>query len=132
MHQAPLSQRAGEVEREDDAQRSQQPERVPVGDRVAQTLVGDVGGRAPHIGRHAADQPGQAHDRSAEGQAADQPAHVERTRADRAEQDQHEQIQPRSIELDQRPARRVRPQRRGERQGRVQAHRGDRNERGAR
>ena len=57
----PFSQSAGEVEREHDAQRGEQPKRVPVGDRVAQPLVGHVGRGVPNVGQHATDQARQAH-----------------------------------------------------------------------
>ena len=130
--EAPFAQRAGEVKREHDAEHGKQPERVPVGDRIAQPLVGDIRRGVPHVGRHATDQPGQAHDRRTDHQTSDQPAHVRRACANGAEEDQHQQIQARAIELDQRPAARVRPERRGERERGVQAQGTDRHERGGR
>ena len=117
------------MEREHDAQRGEQPQRVPVGDRVAQPLVGYVGRGAPDVGQHAADQARHAYDGRADHETPDQPAKVLGARPHGPEQDEDQQVEPGAVELDQRPVRRVRPGRREERHQRVAPERGDRDER---
>ena len=48
------------LKREDDPQRGEQPERVPVGDRVAEPVVGEVGADRPDVGQ----QPRRQRDRA--------------------------------------------------------------------
>ena len=127
-----LAERAGHVEREQDAQRGEQAQRVPVGDRVAQALVGHVGAGMQYVGKHAAGQARHAYDRRTDHETPDQPAEVLPARPYAAEQDEDQQVEPRAVEVDQRSARRVRPKGREERHERVAPKGGDRDERDGR
>ena len=120
------------MEGEHDPKCSQQAQRVPVGHRVAQALVGDVRSRMPHAGEQTRNQTRDAHDRHTEHQAPHQPAQVVRTRLHRPEQDEHKQVKPGTVELDQGSTHRVRPDPRSQCQRRVTGECSYRHKRGRR
>ena len=92
---------AREVEGEDGPHRGEQAERVPIGERVAQPLVGDRPRDRPDVGKHAGDQPAQAHTTTiAARQAAQHPLHRRRAARQRAEQEQREQIEDNAVEFE--------------------------------
>ena len=94
--------------------RRQHPERVPVGERIAQALGVDVPADGPHPGEHPRDQGDPRHDHDPRGHTAQEPLEVPPLPGKRGEQHEHEQVEQRPVELEQGAARGARPPRGGQ------------------
>ncbi len=110
----------------EDAQPGKQPERVPVGERIAEPVVGHVGRDRPDVGGHSGDQRDRAYGHRGHGQPGGHQPEVANRVGERAEEDQQQQVQQSAIELHQRAGRRIRPLCGRQRPDRVQREQADR------
>ena len=98
------------LQAEDDAHRGEQPERVPVGDRVAEPVVGEVERDRPDVGQKPRRHSDRADRRRSPPPDPRRATEAARLPPDRQpEQHQRGEVEQRAVELEQRAGGRVRP-----------------------
>ena len=102
-HPGRLAQARRHPEVQDEPDRAQHPERVPVGERELQPLDLDAGVRRQLLGQEAGQQRDQAERRDREPEPAQEQPEVARLARHEPEQHEHEQVEQRAVELDDRP-----------------------------
>ena len=123
---ARLAQRRREVQARDPAHRAEEAERVPVRDRIAQAVGLERRADRPHVRQHAGDEADAADDERGGGEAPQDTTRTAEAAGHQPGGDEHEEVEQRPVELDERAGRRVGPAGGHERPDRVERERTDR------
>ena len=107
LNRALLGSARRQPEKQEDPDAAQQAQRVPVGQREAKPIAGDIWRGGPCVWEEPRDQRGRADEEDRGGESPDHPANPRRAARDEAEQQEDEDVEEVAVELDERAVARM-------------------------